>query len=349
MTLQLIELAEQADAVLDAQAAAFDELRQLEKNAPAGARPGRRRRRPGSAARIDAAETTIAELKKTYPDGDLSTVTGRAGAGAQARPVRRDDRRRRARGRARQGEGRPEAGVAVAVRGAQQAVGQVEQLLASVDTGESRPRGEGEAGCRGRRRARRPAPRRPLAASQEAQDYITTHRGAVARPRAPASPRRAGTSSSPSRAGGRRPGDGADRGEGGRAHGRGRPRPARMADVEQAESALASPQNQGNYQQDSGFDGAILGGILGDLFGDGGSVVVLVVGSSWGGGSCAAAAAGRAPAGAAAAATTAAAAASSAAAAAAAGTRPAARRRSSGRSGGQRPLLTPPDRIRPIP
>ena len=65
LTLRIIELCEAADDTLDAQDEAFDALRDLEKNAPqliesVGAEQAE------LAARIDAAETTVADLRRRF-------------------------------------------------------------------------------------------------------------------------------------------------------------------------------------------------------------------------------------------------------------------------------------------
>ncbi|HWM34465.1 MAG TPA: TPM domain-containing protein [Pseudolysinimonas sp.] len=172
MTLQLIDLAEKADAVLDAQADAFDALRELERNAPrvldevATAQAG-------LATRIDAAETRIAELGAAHPGSDLTAVSD---VPAQARKLARFAATAVADARAELAK--PSGEAAIAVRAAQQAVGQVEQLLASVDTlaetlaEQARQDARDAAALDTARGAAQSA----VAA---AQDYITTHRGAV--------------------------------------------------------------------------------------------------------------------------------------------------------------------------
>lgn len=279
LTEQLIRVTQQADEVLDAQKAAFDELRELEKNAPE-VLDRVEAQQDGLGERIDDAEKTIASLKKKYPDGDVSSL---AGLPAQARKLDRfaDTTVAEARTAIAAAKGTQDAGVAVAVRAAQQAVGQVEQLLASVD----RTRSDLEA-----KAARTAAEVAALDAQlrdarsrvQEANDYISTHRGAVgstARTRASEAARHLDQAVAS--------GTDADQAM---AEAKNAERMAAialdlaMADVENAETALAAPQNRGSYQQDSGFDGAFMGGILGGLFGDGGSSSSSG-GSWWGGGS----------------------------------------------------------------
>jgi hypothetical protein len=170
----------------------------------------------------------------------------------------------------------------VAVRAAQQAVGQVEQLLASVD------RTKAELDEKAKQDAAAAAAlgnqlRDARNRVQEADDYISTHRGAIgttARTRASEASRHleqavaAGTDSdralTEAREAERMAALALD---------------LAMADVENAESAIASPQNQGSFQQDSGFDGAFMGGILGGLFGDGGGSSSSSGSGWWGGGS----------------------------------------------------------------
>lgn len=129
LTLRIIELCEAADDTLDAQDEAFDALRDLEKNAPqliesVGAEQA------GLAARIDAAETTVADLRRRFGAPAVDAIDenpaqarklgGVAGASLEA---------------ARAALASGEAGqAAVAVRTAQQSVGQVDQLLAAIDT-----------------------------------------------------------------------------------------------------------------------------------------------------------------------------------------------------------------------
>lgn len=279
LTEQLIRVTQQADEVLDAQKAAFDELRELEKNAPE-VLDRVEAQQDGLGERIDDAEKTIASLKKTYPDGDVSSL---AGLPAQARKLDRfaDTTVAEARSAIAAAKGTQDAGVAVAVRGAQQAVGQVEQLLASVD----RTRSDLEA--KAAQTAAEVAAldtqlRDARSRVQEANDYISTHRGAVgttARTRASEAARHLDQAVAP----------GADA-DHAMAEAKDAERMAAialdlaMADVENAETALAAPQNQGSYQQDSGFDGAFMGGILGGLFGDGGSSSSSSSGGSWWGG-----------------------------------------------------------------
>lgn len=281
MTEQLIQLASQADEVLDAQTAAFDELRQLEKNA-ASVLDEVEMRQKGLDARIDQAATTIAALTTTYPDGDLSSL---AGLPAQARKLDTFARTtvREARKALTAAAGSEQAGVAVAVavRAAQQAVGQVEQLLAGVD----RAKADLEAKAQ-RTAAEAAALQSQLRDAQsrvsEANDYISTHRGAVgttARTRASEAARhldQATAASAADSATALREATEAER-LGAVAL------DLAMADVENAESVISGSQNPDPFRRDDGFDGAFIGGILGGLFGDGGSSSSS--GGWWGGGS----------------------------------------------------------------
>ena len=129
MTLQLIELAERADATLDAQADSFEKLRRLDRNAPEVLEEIAKEQE-GLAARIESAEDTLAGLAARYPKADLDHLTG---VPAQARKL--TGFAATAVEKARAELAKPKGDAAVAVRAAQQAVGQVGQLLASIDTG----------------------------------------------------------------------------------------------------------------------------------------------------------------------------------------------------------------------
>jgi hypothetical protein len=128
LTTRIIELCEAADATLDAQADAFDELRQLEANAPqlveslAAAHAG-------VAARILTADTTVAELGRRFGAAAIDAIDENP---AQARKLATFTAASLT--AARGAVDRGDAGrAAVAVRGAQHALGQVEQLLDAVD------------------------------------------------------------------------------------------------------------------------------------------------------------------------------------------------------------------------
>lgn len=292
MTEQLIQLADQADAVLDAQAHAFDELRQLEKNAPEVLERVAADQ-TGLAERIDEAAAKIARLQTTYPEGDLASLKGlpaqarkldafAATTVEQARAVIGTQKKRGTQQkRGAQSAADTEAsGVAVAVRAAQQAVGQVQQLLSSVD------RAEADLAAKAQRDAETAAAltsqiRDAQSRVAEAGDYITTHRGAVgSTPRTRVS--EATRHLDQARAAGVEP-------DTALSEAKEAERLAAvaldlaMADVEEAESALAAPERQGSYGRGDGYDGALLGGILGGLF-DGDSSGSSSSGSSWWGG-----------------------------------------------------------------
>lgn len=128
LTLRIIELCESADATLDAQDEAFEALRRLEENAPqlvesVGAEQA------ALAARIDAADATIGELRGRYGAPAVDAIDENP---AQARKLAGFAGSALASAREKLGAGDTGA-AAIAVRGAQQAVGQVGQLLDAVD------------------------------------------------------------------------------------------------------------------------------------------------------------------------------------------------------------------------
>jgi hypothetical protein len=287
MTQQLIALAEQADGVLDAQAEAFAQLRQLEKNAPQVLEQVAADR-AGLEAHIAAAEQTISELAATYPGADLAALHGMP---AQARKLDAfaattvDDARKVLSAT----KGAQDAGAAVAVRAAQQAVGQVEQLLTTVD------RVKADLAAKAARDAATTAElaaqiRDARAQVESAQDYITTHRGAIgttARTRISEAARHlesAASLAATDSAAALTEAQDAERMAAAALD-------AARSEVDAAESQLAAreqswyPSSSGSQQQ-SGFDGAILGGILGELFGgSGGGSSSSSSGSGWWGGS----------------------------------------------------------------
>jgi hypothetical protein len=278
MTLQLIELAERADATLDAQADAFDALRELERNAPQVLEQVAATQQ-GLGERIAAAEARITELGATYPKADLTTVRG---VPAQARKLTTfaatavED--------ARAELAKPAGEAAIAVRGAQQAVGQVEQLLASVDTLAANLAEQAEQGRKAAAEldATLQTARSAVTATQ---DYITTNRGAVgttARTRISEAQRHleavAGLAAAEGLAEAREAQRLAEQAL----------RSAR-ADVDAFERQSAvrdygrtTPEERYRYDE---ADGASLGGILSDLFFGGGSGGSSGGGWSWGGGS----------------------------------------------------------------
>ncbi|MCP2635013.1 TPM domain-containing protein [Microbacterium sp. HD4P20] len=126
---RIVSLCEQADAALDDQAAAFEALRDIEKHAPQLVEQ-LHAQREGIPSRIGAAEASLAALAAAYGS---AAVTGSSDSIARARKLvlfleaELD-----------QASGRLAAGrageAAVDVRAAQQAAGQIDQLLASVET-----------------------------------------------------------------------------------------------------------------------------------------------------------------------------------------------------------------------
>lgn len=172
MTLQLIELAERADATLDAQADSFEKLRRLDENAPQ-VLDEIAKEQQGLAARIDTAENILTGLVAQYPKSDLDHLTdvpqqARKLAGFAATAVEK----------ARAELAKPKGDAAVAVRAAQQAVGQVGQLIASVDTAAKDLAAQGQL----RKQAAAELDQQLQRAQSQvsaAGDYITTHRGAV--------------------------------------------------------------------------------------------------------------------------------------------------------------------------
>lgn len=296
LTEQLIELAGQADATLDAQAEKFDELRQLEKNAPQVLEQIAATR-AGLSDRIAAAEAKLAALPGRFPQADLATI---ADAPAQARKLDAfaaaaiDSARAAIAGStpATSAIGAPAPqGPAVAVRAAQQAVGQVEQLLASVDAREAELVAQQERNASATRELSHELDdaRAQIAA---VTDYITTHRGAIqteARTRASEAQRNldeavaSATSDPPAAVAS------AKRAESLAVAALGLAR----TDVDGYQSAMspngygysdATPPSGDNPYAYDGSDGAGLGGILGDLFGGGGYGGGSSGGSGWWGG-----------------------------------------------------------------
>jgi hypothetical protein len=128
LTLRIIELCETADAALDAQADAFDDLRALEKNAPQLV-DSVATEQEALAGRIDAAESAVADLASRFGSPAVDAIDENPG---QARKLASFAATSLTTARAALAAG--ETGqAAVAVRAAQQAVGQVGQLLAAVD------------------------------------------------------------------------------------------------------------------------------------------------------------------------------------------------------------------------
>jgi hypothetical protein len=127
LTTQIITLCEAASQSLAAQAAGFEQLRQLETHAPAvletvvaaqAALP----------ARLDAAEKDLAALRTSYGASAVAAVDG---GPVQARSLLQFVETAVAEARTALAAGK-NSEAAVAVRGAQQAVGQVDQSIAAI-------------------------------------------------------------------------------------------------------------------------------------------------------------------------------------------------------------------------
>ena len=128
MTLQIIQLCQDADTALDAQTEAFDQLRQLEQNAPQVLETVATSE-AALGTRIDTAEAAIKELSTRFGAASVTSVSGTI---EQARKLAAFAET--AIGEARTSiAAQKSSDAAIAVRAAQQAVGQVDQLLAAVD------------------------------------------------------------------------------------------------------------------------------------------------------------------------------------------------------------------------
>lgn len=128
VTIQIIELCEAADAELDEQADAFDELRKLEQNAPQELATVQSKLATIAQARAGA-EAALETLRATYSEPAIASVSGNVMQAdkliefANAAVVRADQ--------AIAADKRSEA--AVAVRAAGASVGQAEQLFKAID------------------------------------------------------------------------------------------------------------------------------------------------------------------------------------------------------------------------
>ncbi|MCU1546071.1 MAG: hypothetical protein JWP30_1171 [Homoserinimonas sp.] len=129
MTARIIELCEQADATLDDQADAFDELRQLEKTAP-DALAATRAAAQQQAARLATARQTLGALQTTYSPAALASVVGNP---QQAEELLEFVAEASARADTALAEGKPSS-AAVNVRAAQASVGQITQLIDAIQT-----------------------------------------------------------------------------------------------------------------------------------------------------------------------------------------------------------------------
>ncbi|MBC7442983.1 MAG: TPM domain-containing protein [Ramlibacter sp.] len=124
----IIDLCGQANAALDAQADSFDELRQLEKNAPEMAASVAREAAAVS-ARVAPAEATLAALAARYSEAVLGTVADNAGE-ARERLAFTSTALAEAGTRLAAGD---TAAAAVGIRAAEESVDQATLLLAAVD------------------------------------------------------------------------------------------------------------------------------------------------------------------------------------------------------------------------
>lgn len=128
-TTQIIQLCEAADAELDAQADAFDELRGLEKNAPQALATVREEAATAAARRAAAAEA-LGALGKTYATTALAPVSGNLEQADKLLAYAGE-----AAGKAQELiAGGDASGAAIQVRTAQASVGQAGQLFAAIDT-----------------------------------------------------------------------------------------------------------------------------------------------------------------------------------------------------------------------
>lgn len=129
MTIQIIQLCESADAELDAQADAFDDLRKLEQNAPQ-ALAEVRANAAKTLERTAAAESSLAALTGAYSDSAIKPVAGNV---EQAQKLLTF-----AESAAKKADEQLAAGntseAAIAIRTAQASVGQVGQLFDAIDT-----------------------------------------------------------------------------------------------------------------------------------------------------------------------------------------------------------------------
>jgi uncharacterized membrane protein YgcG len=128
-TTEIIRLCEAADAELDAQADAFDALRELEKNAPA-ALATVIEQTTAARARAATAEATLTTLRSTYAAHALASVTENP---AQAAKLL-DFAEAAAESAEKAIAGGTPSEAAIAVRTAQASVGQATQLFDAIDS-----------------------------------------------------------------------------------------------------------------------------------------------------------------------------------------------------------------------
>lgn len=127
--LRIVELCEQADAALDAQADAFDELRELEKTAP-DALAAAQAAADGQAARLATAGQTLTQLQARYSPAALAAVAANP---AQARELLAFAQAASTDAGAAITAGRL-GEAAVKVRAAQAGAAQIAQLLDAIET-----------------------------------------------------------------------------------------------------------------------------------------------------------------------------------------------------------------------
>ncbi|QAY60709.1 TPM domain-containing protein [Microbacterium protaetiae] len=120
---QIVQLCEHANQVLDEKAAAFDELRKLEQNAPEALQKTKAERTKVGAA-LDAASATLAQLSTSYAPEALAPVADNP-AQAQQRLAFADEQLTTAQQQLDAGNG---GQAAVAIRAAEQAVDQAQLL-----------------------------------------------------------------------------------------------------------------------------------------------------------------------------------------------------------------------------
>ncbi len=126
---EILRLCQAADEALDAKAAAFDELRALEADAPAALRTARTRRETVAAA-LAAADDDLQRLRSRYADDELSPVADNP---AQARSRLDLAAAQEAEAEAALSAGRT-GEAAVAIRAAQTAVAQADTLEQAIAT-----------------------------------------------------------------------------------------------------------------------------------------------------------------------------------------------------------------------
>ncbi|MGP3535364.1 TPM domain-containing protein [Microbacterium sp. RD1] len=126
--IQIIELCSEASDELDEKAAAFDELRKVEQDAPAALERARAARE-AAASGIDAAGATLATLRATYGADALATVDDNVDQ-ARSRIAFADEQLAAAQSALASGD---TGQAAVGIRAAEEAVGQADLLEKAID------------------------------------------------------------------------------------------------------------------------------------------------------------------------------------------------------------------------